>query len=101
MIAAAATTTTAPFAASSAATTAGGGAAAAADAASTHVRYVIVGAGISGLLQAVQLLDAGLVTDPERDLLLVEQGSDVGGTWWWNRFPGCACDVESMVRAKF
>ena len=29
------------------------------------------------------------------DLLVIEQGTEVGGTWHWNRYPGAACDIES------
>src|ERR1700749_4989558 len=51
---------------------------------------VIVGAGFSGLYQLHQLRDRlGLA------VRVLETGSDVGGTWYWNRYPGARCDSES------
>lgn len=51
---------------------------------------LVVGAGFGGLLLSYKLLDAGFT-----DIRLCEKGGDVGGTWYWNRYPGIACDVES------
>lgn len=51
---------------------------------------VIVGAGIAGLYQLHSLRQQGL------RVLVLEAGDDVGGTWYWNRYPGARCDVESM-----
>ena len=51
---------------------------------------LVVGAGFSGLLLWYRLLQAGF-----RDVRFCEKGGDVGGTWYWNRYPGVACDVES------
>src|ERR1700749_3044544 len=52
---------------------------------------VIVGAGFSGLYQLHQLRDRlGLA------VRVLETGSDVGGTWYWNRYPGARCDSEIM-----
>ncbi|MBK81999.1 MAG: cyclohexanone monooxygenase [Gammaproteobacteria bacterium] len=58
----------------------------------TEERYdaVVVGAGFSGLYMLHRLRGRGL------RVLGVERGGDVGGTWYWNRYPGCRCDVESM-----
>jgi cation diffusion facilitator CzcD-associated flavoprotein CzcO len=51
---------------------------------------VIVGSGFSGLYQLHQLRDQlGL------NVLVIEAGHDVGGTWYWNRYPGARCDSES------
>ena len=50
----------------------------------------MVGAGFAGLLLWHKLRDAGF-----RDVRFCEKGGDVGGTWYWNRYPGIACDVES------
>ena len=51
---------------------------------------IIIGAGFSGLYQLHQLRDQlGL------EVLVVEAGQDVGGTWYWNRYPGARCDSES------
>ncbi len=51
---------------------------------------VVVGAGFSGMYMLYLLREQG------RRVLGLERGSDVGGTWYWNRYPGCRCDVESM-----
>ncbi|MFA5884173.1 MAG: NAD(P)/FAD-dependent oxidoreductase [Acidimicrobiia bacterium] len=53
---------------------------------------VIVGAGFGGMLAAANLRKAGI----ERFRILDKAG-DFGGTWYWNRYPGCMCDVESYV----
>lgn len=52
---------------------------------------LIVGAGFSGIGTAVNLDKAGL-----RDYLVVEAGDGVGGTWYWNRYPGVAVDIPSF-----
>ena len=51
---------------------------------------VVVGAGFAGLLLWYRLSQAGFT-----DIRFCEKGGDVGGTWYWNRYPGIACDVES------
>jgi len=51
---------------------------------------VVVGAGFAGLLLWYKLRQAGF-----NDVRFCEKGGDVGGTWYWNRYPGIACDVES------
>src|SRR3954447_16043053 len=51
---------------------------------------LVVGAGFAGLLLWHKLQQAGFV-----DVRFCEKGGDVGGTWYWNRYPGIACDVES------
>jgi cyclohexanone monooxygenase len=51
---------------------------------------VVVGAGFSGLYMLYRLRALGF------SVRVYEQGSDVGGTWYWNRYPGARCDVESM-----
>ena len=53
---------------------------------------LIIGGGLGGLLAACRLREAGV----ER-LRVVEKGGDFGGTWYWNRYPGAACDVESYI----
>jgi cyclohexanone monooxygenase len=51
---------------------------------------LIIGAGFAGMYGIVKLRELGM------DIVAVEAGSDVGGTWYWNRYPGARCDVESM-----
>ena len=62
------------------------------EAVSEDVDVAIVGAGFSGLLAAASLLKEGV-----SDIRIVEKGSDVGGTWYWNRYPGCRCDVDAYT----
>ncbi|WP_028637523.1 flavin-containing monooxygenase [Nocardioides sp. URHA0032] len=57
-----------------------------------HVEHLIVGAGFAGLCAAIKLQEDG-----ETDFLVVEKGSDVGGTWRDNTYPGAACDVPSQL----
>jgi len=56
----------------------------------TEFDAVIVGAGFAGMYMLHRLRNMGL------SVLVLEAGSDVGGTWYWNRYPGARCDVESM-----
>lgn len=51
---------------------------------------VVVGAGFAGVYGAYRFRQAGLRA------VVLEAGGDVGGTWYWNRYPGARCDVESM-----
>lgn len=51
---------------------------------------VIVGAGITGIYMAHKAREIGL------NVVAFERGSGVGGTWYWNRYPGLRCDVESV-----
>ena len=54
------------------------------------VEVAIIGGGFGGLMMGARLREAGF-----EDIRLVESGGDVGGTWYWNRYPGAMCDVES------
>jgi cyclohexanone monooxygenase len=58
--------------------------------ANAQVDAVIVGAGFAGLYQLYRLRGLGLTTR------VFEAGDGVGGTWYWNRYPGARCDVESI-----
>jgi cation diffusion facilitator CzcD-associated flavoprotein CzcO len=51
---------------------------------------IIVGAGFSGLYQLYRLRELGLTAR------VFERGDDVGGTWYWNRYPGARCDIQSL-----
>src|SRR5215472_2447013 len=56
------------------------------------VEVVVVGGGFGGLLAGARLKEAGI-----EDVRLIEKGGDFGGTWYWNRYPGAACDIESYI----
>lgn len=60
--------------------------------ASDDVDVFIVGGGFGGLLTGARLREAGV----ER-IRIADAGSDFGGTWYWNRYPGAACDIESYI----
>lgn len=55
-----------------------------------EVDIVIVGGGFSGMLAGARCREAGL-----EDIHIIEAGGDFGGTWYWNRYPGAQCDIES------
>ncbi len=57
-----------------------------------EVEVVIIGGGFGGLLMGGRLREAGFT-----DIRVIEKGGDFGGTWYWNRYPGAMCDVESYV----
>ncbi len=59
---------------------------------SAHVKILIVGSGFAGLGAAIRL-----TKDGQTDFLVVERGSEVGGTWRDNTYPGAACDVPSHL----
>ncbi len=55
-----------------------------------EVDVVVVGAGFAGLYMLHRLRGLG------RSVQVFEAGDGVGGTWYWNRYPGARCDIESM-----
>ena len=57
-----------------------------------EVEVVVIGGGFGGLLAGARLREAGI-----EDVRLLEKGGDFGGTWYWNRYPGAQCDVESYI----
>ena len=57
---------------------------------SDEVEVLFIGGGFSALLTSARLREGGI-----ESIRIVERGSDVGGTWYWNRYPGAACDVVS------
>src|SRR5579885_3829784 len=56
------------------------------------VEVLIIGGGFGGLLAGARLRQAGV-----QDIRVVEKGGDFGGTWYWNRYPGAQCDIESYI----
>jgi cation diffusion facilitator CzcD-associated flavoprotein CzcO len=54
------------------------------------VEFAIIGGGFGGLLMGARLREAGI-----EKIRVVENAGDFGGTWYWNRYPGAMCDVES------
>ena len=57
-----------------------------------EVEVAIIGGGFAGLLLGARLREAGVAS-----LRIIEKGSDFGGTWYWNRYPGAACDTEAYI----
>ncbi len=56
------------------------------------VDVVIIGGGFGGLLAGARLREAGV-----KHIRVIEKGGDFGGTWYWNRYPGAQCDIESYI----
>ncbi len=59
---------------------------------SDETEIVIIGGGFGGLITGARLKEAGF-----DDIRIIEKGGDFGGTWYWNRYPGAACDTEAYV----
>ncbi|WP_294079336.1 NAD(P)/FAD-dependent oxidoreductase [Sphingomonas sp.] len=57
-----------------------------------EVEVIVVGGGFSGLLMGARLRQAGF----DR-IRMIDKAGDFGGTWYWNRYPGACCDIESYV----
>ena len=57
-----------------------------------EVEIAIIGGGFGGLIAGARLKELGF-----EDIRLVEKGGDFGGTWYWNRYPGAACDTEAYI----
>ena len=55
-------------------------------------RIIIIGAGSAGICMAIHLKKAGI-----EDFVILEKAEDLGGTWFWNRYPGAGCDVQSHL----
>ena len=64
------------------------------DALTDDCEIVVIGAGFAGLLLWYRLKEAGF-----QDVRFCEKGGDVGGTWYWNRYPGARFDSESYSYA--
>ena len=57
-----------------------------------EVEVVIIGGGFGGMLAAARLRESGF-----EDIRIIDKAGDFGGTWYWNRYPGAQCDVESYI----
>jgi len=57
-----------------------------------EVEVIVIGGGFGGLLAGARLREAGV-----KSIRIIEKGGDFGGTWYWNRYPGAACDIESYI----
>jgi cyclohexanone monooxygenase len=57
-----------------------------------EVTVAVIGGGFGGLLAGAHLRESGI-----EDIRILEKGGDFGGTWYWNRYPGAMCDVESYI----
>ncbi|MCS7475228.1 flavin-containing monooxygenase [Umezawaea endophytica] len=57
-----------------------------------RVEVVLVGGGFGGLLSGARLRQAGV-----QDIRVIDEAGDFGGTWYWNRYPGIHCDIESYI----
>jgi len=57
-----------------------------------EVTVAFIGGGFAGLVTGARLKQAGI-----DDVRLIEKGGDVGGTWYWNRYPGAQCDTAAMI----
>ncbi|OBT98991.1 hypothetical protein VE01_02275 [Pseudogymnoascus verrucosus] len=56
------------------------------------VEFLVVGGGFGGQLIAARLLESGTT-----NIRIIDKAGDFGGTWYWNRYPGAACDLESYI----
>lgn len=56
------------------------------------LEVLVIGGGMGGLMMGAQLRQAGV-----DDFRIVDRGADFGGVWYWNRYPGAACDTESYI----
>ena len=61
------------------------------EAAKSHYEVIVVGAGVAGIYQIKRLADLGI------DATVLDSAPDLGGTWYWNRYPGCRFDSESYT----
>ncbi|CAF4247267.1 unnamed protein product, partial [Adineta steineri] len=57
---------------------------------SEKIDVIIVGAGFSGLYMLYRVRELGMT------VRIIEAADGVGGTWYWNRYPGARCDIESL-----
>jgi (2,2,3-trimethyl-5-oxocyclopent-3-enyl)acetyl-CoA 1,5-monooxygenase len=60
-----------------------------------HFDAIVIGAGVTGMYMVYKLQTMGF------SVRSYETGSDIGGTWYWNRYPGCRLDTEAFTYAYF
>ena len=58
------------------------------------LKLIYIGAGVSGITGAIEFMKRL----PSLDLVIYEKNSEVGGTWFENRYPGCACGMTHLVQ---
>ncbi len=59
---------------------------------SDEIDVVVIGGGFGGLLAGARMREAGI-----KQIRMLEKAGNFGGTWYWNRYPGASCDIESYV----
>jgi len=57
-----------------------------------EVEVVVLGGGFAGMLTGINLVRRGITS-----FRIIEKAADFGGTWYWNRYPGCMCDVDATI----
>src|SRR3954452_12430570 len=57
-----------------------------------HVTVAFIGGGFAGLVTGARLKQAGI-----DDVRIIDKGGDVGGNWYWNRYPGAQCDTAAFI----
>ena len=57
-----------------------------------EIDVLVVGGGWSGMLTSVRMRQAGIDS-----IRIIESGADFGGVWYWNRYPGCRCDLDAIT----
>lgn len=62
------------------------------DAVTEEIEVAIIGGGVGGLMGAARLIERGVTS-----VRIIDKAADFGGTWYWNRYPGAACDTESYI----
>ncbi|KAJ5772312.1 hypothetical protein N7520_002841 [Penicillium odoratum] len=58
---------------------------------SRRLRVIVIGAGISGIFSCIRFIQKV----PNLDLCIYDKNPDIGGTWYENKYPGCACDIPA------
>ncbi|KAA8902934.1 hypothetical protein FN846DRAFT_954770 [Sphaerosporella brunnea] len=63
----------------------------------THKSVVIIGAGISGIIQGAEIHRKKVLRDPQEELVIFDKAGGFGGVWYANTYPGAACDIASHI----